>query len=103
MPRAKLVYLEDESSPVPRSPSLHRDSSQQSHSLPDLINVERSAITLPHLSFLHDSEMIDLENDVHVVQPPITHSAAHPLPFISGSRRQFSIQSMLNPLAPAQD
>jgi hypothetical protein len=48
-------------------------------------------------------EMINSEDDIDIVQPPITQSAAHPLPFISGSHRPFTIQSMLNPLSPEQD
>lgn len=99
MPRA--AHTEAESSPGSEPRSLHIHPSQQSHS-PDFTNAEGSTSTPPVLSLLHISEMTNSDDDTDVVEPPITHSAAHPLPFISGSHRPFTIQSMLNPLSPVQ-
>jgi hypothetical protein len=63
-------------------------------------NSDASTSALP--SLVPNNEMLstDDDDDMDVVQPPITHSAAHPLPFISGSHRPFTIQSMLNPVQP---
>jgi hypothetical protein len=99
MPRAKVGNQDGESSTGLPSP-LRRNSS---HSSTDIMNIETPVSTVPSLPHLPHSDTNNSDDDVDVVQPPITHSAAHPLPFISGSHRPFTIQSMLNPLTPLID
>ena len=103
MPRAELMHLQEESFSALQSLRRRRDSFHQVHSVPVPIDTGGSIPTSPSLSSLHNRAMENSDNDIDVVQPPITHSAAHPLPFISGSHRPFTIQSILNPLSPTQD
>jgi len=98
MPRAEL---EGQSFHVLQSLPLLGDSIHRPHSLST--DDEESTPGFQSQPTLHSRVMTNSEDDVDVVQPPITHSAAHPLPFISGSHRPFTIQSILNPLSPAHD
>jgi hypothetical protein len=103
MPRAELMQLEGESFPILQSFPLHRDPVHRPHSLPVSTDDDASTSALQSQPPLHSHVMANSDDDIDVVQPPITHSAAHPLPFISGSHRPFTIQSILNPLSPAHD
>lgn len=102
MPRAELMQLEGESFPVLQFP-LPRDTIHRPRSLPASTDDEASTSALQSQPPLHSRVMVTSDDDIDVVQPPITHAAAHPLPFISGSHRPFTIQSILNPLSPAHD